>query len=190
MEIRLRKYTSIFYAVLTLLLSVGCASVHSPTISENGDSKTKTINACVKTNLSLQHLSMSARIQRVKDGDTVVLSSGETVRLAGVDTPETVHPRKPVEFFGKEASNFTRATLEGKDVILVFDRHNTQAKHRDKFKRLLAYVYRSSDGLDINAEIVRKGYGRAFPRYPAERSEEFLCLEREAQSAKRGLWGG
>ena len=63
----------------------------------------------------------SRRVQRVIDGDTLVLDGGERVRLIGVDTPETVHPQKPVERFGKEASAFTRRMAEGKEVYLEYE---------------------------------------------------------------------
>src|SRR4051812_19284592 len=65
-----------------------------------------------------------ARVARVIDGDTIQLDGGDRVRLVGVDTPETVHPRKPIERFGKEASAFTKKQLEGEKVLLVFDRNN------------------------------------------------------------------
>src|SRR4030066_595806 len=76
---------------------------------------------------------------RVIDGDTIVVTIGgqeEKVRLIGVDTPETVHPNKPVEYFGKEASEFTRRMVEGKQVSLEYD-----WQRKDKYGRTLAYVY-------------------------------------------------
>jgi micrococcal nuclease len=60
-------------------------------------------------------------VKRVIDGDTIQLKNGEIVRLIGVDTPETKHPRKPVEYYGKEASAFTRKMVEGKQVRLEYD---------------------------------------------------------------------
>jgi micrococcal nuclease len=83
---------------------------------------------------------------RVVDGDTIILSNGEKVRLIGVDTPETVRPNTPVEYYGKEASAFTKKMVEGKPVRLEYD-----WQQRDKYGRLLAYVY-LMDGTFINAE--------------------------------------
>jgi micrococcal nuclease len=60
-------------------------------------------------------------VKRVIDGDTLLLAKGEYVRLIGVDTPETKHPQKPVEYFGKEAYQFTKRMVEGKEVRLEYD---------------------------------------------------------------------
>src|SRR5207247_736210 len=79
-------------------------------------------------------------VERVVDGDTLLLQSGERVRLIGVDTPEIKHPKKPVEYFGKEASAFTRRMVEGKRVRLEFDQGNAARGHKDRYQRTLAYV--------------------------------------------------
>jgi endonuclease YncB( thermonuclease family) len=123
------------------------------------------------------------KVRRAIDGDTLELSTGETVRLIGVDTPETKHPKKPVERFGKEAAAFTKRLVEGKEVRLEYDQQRA-----DKYGRTLAYVY-LADGTFLNAEIVRQGYGFAYTRFPFTYLEEFRRLEREAREAKRGLWG-
>jgi micrococcal nuclease len=123
---------------------------------------------------------------RVIDGDTIAVEKNgkkEKVRLIGVDTPETVHPSKPVEYFGKEASEFTRKKVEGKRVNLEYDRQS-----RDKYGRLLAYVY-IEDGTFLNAEIIRQGYGFAYTRYPFKYLDDFRQYEREARENDRGLWG-
>ena len=122
---------------------------------------------------------------RVVDGDTIVVQIGnkqEKVRLLGVDTPETVHPRKPVERFGKEASEFTKKMVEGRSVRIE---HDWQL--RDKYHRMLAYVY-LDDGTMLNAEIIRQGYGFAYVKYPFKFLQEFREYEREAREAKKGLW--
>ena len=87
----------------------------------------------------------------------------ETVRLIGVDTPETKDPRKPVELFGKEASQFTASLLKGQRVRLEIQ---TVPTSRDRYGRLLAYVFRESDNLLVNKEIIRQGYGHAYTKYP------------------------
>ena len=122
------------------------------------------------------------RVKRVIDGDTILLANGERVRLIGVNTPETKHPQKPVERFGKEASLFTKRMVEGKEVRLEFD-----WQKRDKFGRLLAYVY-LMDGTFLNAEIIKQGYGFAYTKYSFKYLEEFRGYEREAREAKKGLW--
>jgi micrococcal nuclease len=122
---------------------------------------------------------------RVIDGDTIAVEKNgkkEKVRLIGVDTPETVHPSKPVEYFGKEASEFTRKNVEGKRVRLEYDWQS-----RDKYGRLLAYVY-IEDGTFLNAEIIRQGYGFAYTRFPFKYLKDFRQYEREARGNNRGLW--
>lgn len=123
---------------------------------------------------------------RVIDGDTIVVEiegKQEKVRLIGVDTPETVHPLKPVEYFGKEASDFTRRMVEGKKVRLEFD-----WQLRDKYGRLLAYVY-LEEGTFLNAEIIKQGYGFAYTKFPFKFLSDFRQYEKEARENKKGLWG-
>lgn len=132
--------------------------------------------------------SETGQVTNVVDGDTLKVAIGgpvETIRLIGVDTPETVHPNKPVEFFGKEASAFTRRMAEGQLVRLEADAQGTD---RDKYGRLLRYVF-LPDGKLLNAEIISQGYGHAYTRFPFSRMEEFRALERQAREANRGLWG-
>ena len=133
-------------------------------------------------------LSVAARqpqtflVTRVVDGDTVVLERIGTVRLIGVDTPETVDPRRPVQRFGREASEFTRTLVEGKRVRIEYDRDRT-----DRYGRTLAYLH-LPDGTFVNAEIVRQGYGFAYTRFPFRHVEAFRRYEREARERQRGLW--
>ncbi len=131
---------------------------------------------------------MTAICERVVDGDTIKLFGGERVRYIGVDTPETVHPRKPVEPFGKEASAYNRTLVEGRRV-----RIETDVRERDRYGRLLGYVYvldeATGEELFVNAELLRAGYARVMTIPPDVRhAEEFLALEREARERRRGLW--
>ena len=119
---------------------------------------------------------------RVVDGDTIVLDGNEKVRLIGVDTPETKDPRKPVQYFGKEASEFTRNLVEGRKVRLEYYQNKI-----DKYGRTLAYVY-LEDGTFLNAEIIKQGYGFAYTIFPFKYLEEFRQYEKEARENERGLW--
>jgi micrococcal nuclease len=130
----------------------------------------------------------TARVVRVVDGDTIVVARDgggeERVRFIGVDTPETVKPRAPVECFGKKASAFNHRLLDERRVRLV-----TDVEARDRYGRLLAYVYRADDGLFINAELVRGGYATPLTIAPNVRyAARFGALAREARRAGRGLW--
>jgi micrococcal nuclease len=127
------------------------------------------------------------RVVRVVDGDTIhVLVGGrrEKVRYIGVDTPETHHPAKPVQCFGREASAFNARLVARERVRLVRD-----VEPRDRFGRLLAYVYRARDGLFVNAELARAGYARPLAITPDVRHAARLrALARAARQAGRGLW--
>ena len=127
------------------------------------------------------------KVVRVIDGDTVKIDYNgrhTNVRLIGVDTPETVHPNKPVEAYGKEASNFTKNLLLGESVYLRFD-----AERTDTYDRLLAYLYRTPDGLFVNLEIVRQGYGHAYTQFPFKHMELFRYYGNRARTAGKGLYG-
>lgn len=122
-------------------------------------------------------------VKRVIDGDTIELESGESIRLIGIDTPETVHPNKPVEYFGKEASDFTKKIAEGKRVKLEYD-----AQTKDTYGRILAYVF-LEDGTFLNAKLVEFGYAKVSTYPPnVKYSELFLQLQRLAREQRRGLW--
>ncbi len=123
------------------------------------------------------------QVQRVIDGDTILISSGETLRYIGINTPETVDPRKPVEYFGKEAAEFNQKLVEKKKVRLELD-----VQERDKYGRLLAYVY-LEDGTFVNAELVKNGSARVATYPPNVKYQDlFLKLERSARENNRGLW--
>jgi micrococcal nuclease len=128
------------------------------------------------------------KVIRVVDGDTVVLNIDNKdvkVRLIGIDTPETVDPRKPVQAYGKEASNFTNNLLKGEEVYIEYDGEKAEL---DKYGRLLAYLYRVPDGLFVNLEIVRQGYGHAYTKYPFKYKELFCAYEKRARESQKGLW--
>ena len=128
-----------------------------------------------------------ATVIRDVDGDTVVvrLATGriEKIRLLGVDTPEVVDPRKPVQCFGHAASAYTKAHLTGRRVMLELD-----AEQRDKYGRLLAYIV--LDGQRFNDRLLELGYGR-FLVIPPNGSHARAMLREElaAMAARRGLWG-
>jgi micrococcal nuclease len=132
----------------------------------------------------------NAYVIRAVDGDTLDVrldDGGEArVRLLGVNTPETVDPRKPVECFGNEASAFTKHALNGKRVLLEAD---PSADERDKYGRLLRNVI-LEDGTDFNAELVARGYAQAYTFFPLDplRKREIIRLQNEAREAGRGMW--
>jgi micrococcal nuclease len=128
---------------------------------------------------------VAATVVRVIDGDTVEVSiSGvtDTVRLIGIDTPETVAPGEPVACFGPEASAFATSRLDGGAISLEFD-----VEPRDRYDRLLAYVW-MGDEL-VNETLVSKGYAVVTTYPPNVRYvKRFVAAQREARRAGRGLW--
>jgi micrococcal nuclease len=127
-------------------------------------------------------------VTKITDGDTIHVEIGggdETVRLIGIDTPESVDPRTPVECFGKEASAHLAELIPvGTDVHLVRD-----VEARDRYDRLLAYVYRAGDDLFVNLQMVLDGFAvpATFPPNVAH-VDDFTDAARDAREAGRGLW--
>ncbi len=130
---------------------------------------------------------LAVKVVSVVDGDTIQVCcigwKREKVRYIGINTPETKHPTKEVEHFGEEASEANRKLVEDKTVVLEFD-----VERRDRYERLLAYVY-LKDGTFVNAWLVEHGFAQVMTVPPNVKHQElFLKLQREAREAGRGLW--
>lgn len=129
------------------------------------------------------------KVVKVIDGDTITVemnSKKETVRLIGINTPETVDPRKPVECFGIEASNKAKEILTGKSVRLEAD---SIVGERDKYGRLLRYIF-LEDGTNFNKMMISEGYAYEYTYNSSYKYQnEFKQAKKEAKEAKRGLWG-
>ncbi|QHS21847.1 hypothetical protein GWK91_02310 [Virgibacillus sp. MSP4-1] len=128
----------------------------------------------------------SARVSRVVDGDTIEIQykgKTEDVRLLLVDTPETVHPSKPVQPYGPEASSFAKNTLSGKQVQIEFD-----GPKRDHYDRLLAYIW--VDGKMFNQMLLEKGLARLAYVYdpPYTHYDAYVKAQTKAVNANRGIW--
>lgn len=130
------------------------------------------------------------KIVKVVDGDTITASirgKNESVRLLGIDTPESVDPRKPVQCFAKEATSKMKAFVLGKFVKLVDD--STQG-NRDKYSRLLRYVYLpDSKATFVNGEMIKQGYAFSYREYPTKMLDKFNGFEKYARENSLGLWG-
>ena len=135
-------------------------------------------------------------VTRVIDGDTIELANKERVRLIGIDTPEarynpklkrdarrTGRDYRTIITMGRKATSFTKSLVEGKKVKLEFD-----AEKRDKYGRLLAYVY-LPDGRMLNAELLKEGYAQIYTFPPnVKYVDSFLKLQKQARENNRGLW--
>jgi micrococcal nuclease len=131
----------------------------------------------------------NATVTSVVDGDTIVVRAGgrtEHVRLIGIDTPETVDPDRPVMCFGPEASAETKRLLPpGTPVELVRD-----PDARDAYGRLLAYVYRATDGLFVNLALAQGGFADALSIAPNTTfADDFRRAVAAARAGHAGLWG-
>ena len=131
----------------------------------------------------------NGRIVKVIDGDTVDVSmSGRTerVRLIGIDTPETKKPNTPIQCFGPEASKHINELLPVDTPVLV----QRDVEARDPYGRLLGYVYRTSDNLFVNQDLIINGFARPLSIAPTTAfASEFATLAQTAQNSKIGLWG-
>lgn len=130
-------------------------------------------------------------VTKVYDGDTFQIKvdgQAVSVRLIGIDTPETIDPRRPVGCFGKKASDETKRLIEGKVVTLSKDVSET-----DKYNRLLRYVFLPISGgesLFINDYLIRQGFAKSLTYPPdVKYNDRFLAAEKEARENLRGLWG-
>jgi micrococcal nuclease len=124
-------------------------------------------------------------VRRVVDGDTLLLESGARVRLQGIDTPETVAEHRPVEAWGREASQFAKDFIRRADgrVRLTYS-----LERKDRHDRFLAFVW---DGdVMLNEELVRAGlaHARLDYRYSGTMKRRLAAAQDEARAARRGLW--
>ena len=209
----MKKLRLILSAILVLAMAL-TASAHPGKLDKNGGHVNKETgeyhyhkgpNALESLELR-RNTVYKAKIERVVDGDTAIISFlfddgskylKERVRFLGVDTPETVHPTKPVQYYGKEASNFTKSQLEGETVWL-----QTDVGVKDRYDRMLAYVWLkepTEKQLDdeaairkymFNAILLEGGYAQLMTIQPNSRyANIFVHIQREAREQKKGLWG-
>ena len=125
-------------------------------------------------------------VKEAIDGDTIKLSSGESVRYIGIDTPEMRSKDSGWAYdpkhYAEEAKDFNRNLVEGKSVTLEFD-----VQKKDKYNRLLAYVYVGEKM--VNLEMVKQGYAMIYTYPPnVKYAEDFLAAQMDARKNKRGLW--
>ena len=185
----------VFFLGIITLAFIGASSsdtVQDTSITNNIPATTTPVVTTVKQKLPSEDDDSSIEayylVTKVVDGDTITVSingKSETLRLIGIDTPETVDPRKPVQCFGKEASNKAKELLSGRKVRIEKD--PTQGE-RDKYDRLLAYVYRD-DGLFYNKHMIEQGYAHEYTyRLPYKYQTEFKLAQKSAQDNLSGLW--
>jgi len=189
-DLKLTKQSKKFFYGLMAGIVVFLLASFSSTQAPEG--QTAVSNKVINTNEQTKSTSTNAYVVRVVDGDTMVAildsepDKEYKVRFLGVNTPETVDPRKPVECFGKQASDYVKSQLNNTRVMLKSD---PEADEIDKYGRLLRNVF-LEDGTDFCAQLVRMGYAYAYTSFPlnAERKTELRELQAEAQESGAGLW--
>ncbi len=139
----------------------------------------------VLENIRIRENDGLVKVARVVDGDTIdveINGKMERVRYIGIDTPETVDPRKTVQCFGVEASKKNKELVEGKIVRLEKD-----VTERDRYSRLLRYIW--LDDTLINQELVAQGFAKSYS-YPPDikYQDKFVAAEKKARENKLGLW--
>ena len=153
-----------------------------PFVGKTQDENQKTNSGSHQSVLQTED-SSGVSVSRVVDGDTIEIEGGEKVRYIGIDTPEVVDPRKPVQCFGKEASNKNKELVDGKRIRLEKDVSET-----DKYGRLLRYIFVGD--LFVNEVLVKEGYAFSSTYPPDVKYQSiFVEAEKEAREANRGLWG-
>ncbi|MFB6215110.1 MAG: thermonuclease family protein [Candidatus Bipolaricaulia bacterium] len=156
----------------TAILLLALALLSSLTVASNKPNHTR--------------VKVTSTVTKVHDGDTIKLANGMEVRYLELDTPETHHPEKPVEYFGFKASEFNKELVGGEKVKLEYD-----VNKKDQYGRVLAYVYvkQGEEWVNVNAKLLKEGYARVYTLPPnVKYSDYFLELEREARENCKGLW--
>lgn len=170
------KYRNQFLFLFVITLFIGI--FFSPNIKNN-----VTLQNSTKKNFSQPKPNKQlVKVTKVIDGDTIEIDGGYKIRYIGVDTPETVDPRRPVQCFGKEASNMNKKLVEGRTIWIEKDISET-----DKFGRLLRYVYVGN--IFVNEFLVSGGYAKVKTFPPdIDKQKEFKDAENLARVYKKGLW--
>ena len=185
--IQMKKIILFIFGFMVLMVLVGIfggsSNKKNNQISPTPSPQAVEIQVPSPTPTSLDSLFTDTVVTNVIDGDTFTIEGGKVVRMIGMDTPETVHPSKPIQCYGKEASAKTTELIEGQKVRLEKDVSET-----DKYKRLLRYVWKGD--VLINELLVKEGYAQS-SSYPPDikYQERFIVAQQDARDNQGGLWG-
>ena len=193
-----KAFLTIPLAALIVLFIIGSVAGLSPPSKDQPAQITKTPGSKVEgvqtqtvesTAIPTIQSWPEAKVVKVVDGDTLSVSLNgktETVRVIGIDTPETVDPRKPVQCFGQKASDMAKEQLLNQTVQLESD--PTQGE-LDKYNRLLRYVWLDDGSSDFGAIMIQFGYAHEYTySLPYKHQEKYKKLQKEAEQGKKGLW--
>ncbi len=173
-----------------LYLSIAAAMILAVVVRCQGPSPTPQVPVASLGQDGLDFHNKKFLVVNVVDGDTVDIAhtpgdpNTTRIRLLGVDTPETKHPRMPVQYFGPEATRFV--TLQSLDQQITI-RLDPASDIRGRYGRLLAYI-ELPDGSDLGEQLLTRGLAYAYTQYPSARRDHYIELERIARHAGVGLW--
>ncbi len=131
------------------------------------------------------------KVIKIYDGDTITISDGTheiRVRLIGIDTPEMNEKNPILRNLANQAKDYLSSLILNQFIYLQLDHLNEKSMHLDKFGRLLAYVYRFSDNLFVNAQMMRMGFSQEYEKYSFEQLHYFRKLAAQAKAEKLGIW--
>ena len=170
-----RKYWALLLGVIVIILGI---------YFQNQQKAGQVSGASYDTSIKAEP-GVPIKVLRVIDGDTIVLANGDHLRYVGIDTPEEVDPRKPVQCFAKEAADKNKQLVEGQMITFQKD-----VDSKDQYGRWLGFVY-LQDGTFVNQELVKDGFAFAYP-YPPDISKSALFADAQtsARTQNLGLWGG
>lgn len=182
-----KKVTSIIVAVILALAANYFSDGKLATVTQNEKTNTSEF-ASASSATKLPEQDSNFLVTSVVDGDTIKVmidNEKKTIRVIGINTPETVDPRRPVECFGKEASDKAKELLTGKTVTLKVD---PSQQDTDKYGRLLRYVF-LSDGTDFGKSMIANGYAYEYTyNIPYNNQKSYKEAQQVAQLAEKGLW--
>lgn len=184
-----RKYSRrIIYGLVSLFIFTGLVVDHTSNLFAKLLPTTFSDPSYSTDSATRPHPGGTVNVIRVVDGDTIIVDSDgkpETIRLIGINTPESVDPRRPVQCFGKEASMRAKELLGQSYVTVTPD--PTQDTH-DKYGRTLAYIF-MPDGTNFNLKMISDGYAYEYTYHSAyQYQKEFKAAEADAKANNRGLW--
>ncbi|MCR4324522.1 MAG: thermonuclease family protein [Candidatus Curtissbacteria bacterium] len=180
----IRKKSSLALAIIAVAIITLADAFTKSDLNLNSQKPEEVLSQSTQESpLPQVHDAATVTVTKVIDGDTIEIEGGQKLRYIGMDTPETVHPKRGIECYGKEASSKNKELVEGKTVRLEKDVSET-----DKYERLLRYVY--VDDVFVNEYMVREGFAYASSYPPDVKYQEKLrAAQKEAQNLKKGLWG-
>lgn len=193
-----KAFLTIPFAVLIALSIIGSVAGSNPSskgqpaqITKTPESKVEGVKTQTIESITAPVVQSwpEAKVIKVVDGDTLSVSLNgktETIRVIGIDTPETVDPRKPVQCFGQKASDMAKEQLLNQTVQIESDPIQGE---RDKYNRLLRYVWLDDGSSDFGAIMIQFGYAYEYTySLPYKYQEKYKKLQKEAEQSKKGLW--